>query len=139
MPRQPRAAVPYDEPPMQTSASTPTDRAVPGDGVRLHARAWGGRGPLHGLASDARIRDGVAPRLAGAGLRVVALDLRGHGASDQPGDGYGFAQVGRGRMAPPRFALPLADRLARARFRVENHMQAVEALARFTGEAAGRG
>jgi pimeloyl-ACP methyl ester carboxylesterase len=50
---------------------------------------------LHGLASNARIWDGVAPRLVGAGLRVVAVDLRGHGDSDQPGDGYGFETVGR--------------------------------------------
>jgi pimeloyl-ACP methyl ester carboxylesterase len=84
---------------MQTRASNPTDRAVPGHGVRLHARDWGGSGQpvllLHGLASNARIWDGVAPRLVGAGLRVVALDLRGHGASDQPGSGYDFASVGR--------------------------------------------
>jgi pimeloyl-ACP methyl ester carboxylesterase len=99
MPRRPRPALPYDERPMQTRASTPTDRAVPGDGVTLHARDWGGGGRpvvlLHGLASNARIWDGVAPRLAGAGLRVVAIDLRGHGDSDQPGDGYGFETVGR--------------------------------------------
>jgi pimeloyl-ACP methyl ester carboxylesterase len=197
-------AVPYDERPMQTSASTPdrgrsgrgggraasslpvpvgvgpTDRAVPGDGVRLHARDWAGAGQavvlLHGLASNARIWDGVAPRLAGAGLRVVALDQRGHGSSDQPDSGYDFASAGRDleaalaglglerpllvghswganvalqyaadrpgavaglalvdgallgvaewagatreqarrRLAPPRFAVPLADWLARA-------------------------
>ena len=165
---------------MQTRASNPTDRAVPGHGVRLHARDWGGTGQavllLHGLASNARIWDGVASRLAGAGLRVVALDLRGHGASDQPPSGYDFTSVGddvaaalgglglerpvlvghswganvalrfaadrpgtvaglvlvdgalrgvtewagatrdevRRRLAPPRFAVPLADWLARA-------------------------
>ena len=84
---------------MRTSASTPTGRAVPGDGITLHARDWGGAGQavvlLHGLASNARIWDGVGPRLVRAGLRVVALDLRGHGDSDQPGDGYGFESVGR--------------------------------------------
>ena len=84
---------------MRTRASTPTDRAVPGDGIRLHARDWGGSGQpvvlLHGLASNARIWDGVASRLAGTGLRVVALDLRGHGASDQPSVGYDFGSVGR--------------------------------------------
>ena len=67
---------------MRTSTTTPADRAVPGDGVRLHARDWSGSGQavvlLHGLASNARIWDGVASRLAGAGLRVVALDQRGH-------------------------------------------------------------
>ena len=165
---------------MRTSTTTPTDRAVPGDGVRLHARDWGGSGQavvlLHGLASNARIWDGVASRLAGAGLRVVALDQRGHGASEQPGSGYDFATLGRDlsaalaalgierpvlaghswganvalrfaadrpgalaglalvdgallgvaewagptldearrRLAPPRFAVPLADWLARA-------------------------
>jgi pimeloyl-ACP methyl ester carboxylesterase len=91
--------LPYDERPMQTRTSTPTVRAVPGDGVTLRARDWGGAGPpvvlLHGLASNARIWDGVAPLLAGAGLRVVALDQRGHGGSDQPDTGYDFAAVGR--------------------------------------------
>jgi pimeloyl-ACP methyl ester carboxylesterase len=165
---------------MRTSTTIPADRAVPGDGVRLHARDWGGSGQavvlLHGLASNARIWDGVASRLAGAGLRVVALDQRGHGASEQPGSGYDFATLGRDlsaalaalgierpvlaghswganvalqfaadrpgtlaglalvdgallgvaewagptrdearrRLAPPRFAVPLADWLARA-------------------------
>jgi len=165
---------------MRTSTTTPADRAVPGDGVRLHARDWGGSGQtvvlLHGLASNARIWDGVASRLAGAGLRVVALDQRGHGASEQPSSGYDFATIGRDlsaaladlgierpvlaghswganvalqfaadrpgalaglalvdgallgvaewagptldearrRLAPPRFAVPLADWLARA-------------------------
>jgi pimeloyl-ACP methyl ester carboxylesterase len=180
MPRRRPAAVPYDEPPMQTSASIPTDRAVPGDGITLHARDWGGDGQavvlLHGLASNARIWDGVAPRLAGGGRRVVALDQRGHGESEQPDSGYDFATVcrdleaalaglgldrpvvaghswgadvglryaadrpaavaglalvdgallgvaewagasreqARRRLAPPRFAVPLADWLARA-------------------------
>jgi pimeloyl-ACP methyl ester carboxylesterase len=165
---------------MRTSTAIPADRAVPGDGVRLHARDWDGSGQavvlLHGLASNARIWDGVASRLAGAGLRVVALDQRGHGASEQPGSGYDFATLGRDlsaalaalgierpvlaghswganvalqfaadrpgalaglalvdgallgvaewagptldgarrRLAPPRFAVPLADWLARA-------------------------
>ena len=84
---------------MQTSASAPTSRAVSGDGVTLRARDWGGSGQavalLHGLASNARIWDGVAPRLVGAGLRVVALDQRGHGESEQPDDGYDFATLGQ--------------------------------------------
>jgi alpha/beta hydrolase fold len=147
---------------MQTRASTPTDRAVAGDGVRLHARDWGGDGPavlvLHGLASNARIWDGVGPRLVGAGLRVVALDLRGHGASDQPGSGYDFASVGRdlaaalgglglerpllaGRFDPGgsggqpwvrdylRAGVEVDDRgVASSRFRFDNHMQVVDAL-----------
>src|SRR5512132_319651 len=141
MPRRLRPALPYDERPMQTRASTPTDRAVPGDRITLHARDWGGGGQavvlLHGLASNARIWDGVAPRLAGAGLRVVAVDLRGHGDSDQPSDGRPGRLAGlvlvdggllgvtewagttrgevRRTLAPPRFAVPLADWLARAK------------------------
>jgi pimeloyl-ACP methyl ester carboxylesterase len=84
---------------MPNKTSPPTDRTVPGDGVSLHARDWGGEGApvvlLHGLASNARIWDGVAQRLAGAGLRVAALDLRGHGESEQPAAGYDFATVCR--------------------------------------------
>jgi pimeloyl-ACP methyl ester carboxylesterase len=84
---------------MPTSSDAPTDRTVPGDGVSLHARDWGGDGTpvvlLHGLASNARIWDGVAQRLAGAGRRVVALDQRGHGESEQPAGGYDFATVCR--------------------------------------------
>jgi pimeloyl-ACP methyl ester carboxylesterase len=79
--------------------AVPVDRSVPGDGVRLHARDWGGDGPpvvlLHGLASNCRIWDGVAPHLAAAGFRTVALDQRGHGESEQPDHGYDFATVGR--------------------------------------------
>jgi pimeloyl-ACP methyl ester carboxylesterase len=78
--------------------AVPVDRSVPGDGVRLHARDWGGDGPpvvlLHGLASNCRIWDGVAPLLAAAGFRTVAIDQRGHGESDQPDHGYDFATVG---------------------------------------------
>jgi pimeloyl-ACP methyl ester carboxylesterase len=84
---------------MPTSSDAPTDRTIPGDGVSLHARDWGGDGTpvvlLHGLASNARIWDGVAQRLAGAGMRVIALDQRGHGESEQPAGGYDFATVCR--------------------------------------------
>ena len=84
---------------MQTRASTPTDRAVPGDGLTLHARDWGGSGQpvvlLHRLASNARIWDRVRVPPGRAGLRVVAIDQRGHGASDQPSSGYDFACVVR--------------------------------------------
>jgi pimeloyl-ACP methyl ester carboxylesterase len=86
-------------PPATTSGAVPVDRSVAGDGVRLHARDWGGDGPpvvlLHGLASNCRIWDGVAPLLTAAGFRTVALDLRGHGESEQPDHGYDFATVGR--------------------------------------------
>lgn len=62
--------------------------------LRLRGRLWGD-GPadavlLHGLASNARIWDGVATELAGYGITSLALDLRGHGRSDQPLEGYDF-------------------------------------------------
>lgn len=43
---------------------------------------------VHGLASNARLWDGVAQRLGSAGHPVVAVDQRGHGRSDVPPDGY---------------------------------------------------
>ena len=46
-----------------------------------------------GLASNARLWDGVAHRLAGAGRTAVAIDLRGHGRSDKPDTGYDFATI----------------------------------------------
>jgi pimeloyl-ACP methyl ester carboxylesterase len=45
------------------------------------------------LASNARLWDGVASRLAAAGHPVVALDQRGHGRSSKPDDGYDMATV----------------------------------------------
>ena len=54
----------------------------------------GGRSPsflfVHGLASNARLWDGVATRLAAAGFPSVAIDQRGHGLSQQVGDGFDF-------------------------------------------------
>jgi len=48
---------------------------------------------IHGLASAARIWDLTAPLLARQGLRVVALDQRGHGESDKPDHGYTFEEI----------------------------------------------
>jgi pimeloyl-ACP methyl ester carboxylesterase len=67
---------------------------LPG-GPRLAVRrAEGARRPfllVHGLASNARLWDGVARRLAAAGHEVVAVDQRGHGRSEQTADGYDTA------------------------------------------------
>jgi pimeloyl-ACP methyl ester carboxylesterase len=72
------------------------DAYATANGLRLHYRDWGGSGRgivlLHGLASNARIWDLVAPALTGVG-RVIALDQRGHGLSDRPDDGYSFDDV----------------------------------------------
>ena len=48
---------------------------------------------VHGLASNARLWDGVAMALQHQGRRVLAVDLRGHGHSDKPDDGYEMASV----------------------------------------------
>ncbi len=64
--------------------------------LRLRVLHWPGlpqrRGflLLHGLASNARFWDLVAPHLAASGHPVWAPDLRGHGLSDKPNDGYEF-------------------------------------------------
>ena len=64
------------------------------DGVALNVHVWEGDGApfllVHGLASNARLWDGVAADLAGRGHRVVAVDQRGHGRSDKPDSGYDF-------------------------------------------------
>jgi pimeloyl-ACP methyl ester carboxylesterase len=67
------------------------------DGVRLHVRRWpgdSGRVPfllVHGLSSNARLWDGVSVRLSAAHHSAYAVDLRGHGESDRPPEGYDTA------------------------------------------------
>lgn len=92
-----------------------TERFRVADGVELVADTWepapGGRGRaagtdveppgpdpaafllVHGLASNARLWDGVAERLAGAGHVAVAVDLRGHGRSSKPDGPYDVPTV----------------------------------------------
>lgn len=66
------------------------------NGLNFVYRDWGGSGPpivlLHGLASNARIWDLVAPLLARE-FRVVALNQRGHGGSAKPESDYSFGAV----------------------------------------------
>jgi len=75
---------------------TPVDEWVTVDGLSFHYRDWGGSGQpvllLHGLASTCHIWAMVAPLLA-QNHSVIALDLRGHGESDKPNQGYDFASV----------------------------------------------
>jgi len=61
--------------------------------VRLRVRHFPGSGPIpfvlvHGLSSNALLWDEVAATLNGAGHEVAAVDLRSHGESDAPPDGY---------------------------------------------------
>lgn len=78
--------------------SAPIDDRVPGsDGTMLAVRRWHGGGApfllVHGLASNARMWDGVAARLNERGFDVTAIDQRGHGRSDKPDHGYDFDTV----------------------------------------------
>lgn len=76
---------------------TPTSRFITlRDGIRLRILEWSKPEDspgvpillVHGLASNARLWDGPARRLAELGHAVIAVDLRGHGLSDKPDDGY---------------------------------------------------
>jgi pimeloyl-ACP methyl ester carboxylesterase len=81
-----------------TTAITPThERHAIASGVELHVMRWEAatsvepRRPwmlTHGLASNARLWDGVARRLAASGHLVITVDQRGHGQSSKPDDGY---------------------------------------------------
>jgi pimeloyl-ACP methyl ester carboxylesterase len=62
------------------------------------AEAGPGAAPIllvHGLASNARLWDGVARRLASLGHHVVAVDQRGHGRSSKPTTGFDFETLTR--------------------------------------------
>ncbi|MFE5480974.1 alpha/beta fold hydrolase [Streptomyces sp. NPDC056527] len=63
-----------------------SERTVERDGVRLSCRDWGGSGPpvvlLHGLAGHAGEWDALARALSPR-YQVVAVDQRGHGASER--------------------------------------------------------
>jgi pimeloyl-ACP methyl ester carboxylesterase len=69
------------------------------NGLRFHylrqEAAGSGRAIVmhHGLASNARIWEMVAPHLAARGHPVYALDARGHGLSDKPEDGYDIQTI----------------------------------------------
>jgi len=99
---------------MNDQAIPVEERTAVAEGVELRFRRWeppAGTSPqahaaahaskvagpayvlVHGLASNARLWDGVARRLAGAGRRSAAVDLRGHGGSDKPEAGYDFETI----------------------------------------------
>jgi len=75
----------------------PQSQSVVANRLTHHLLEWNGDGPpvllLHGFLEHAHVWDFVAPRLAAAGHRVLALDWRGHGDSQWVGAGgyYHFA------------------------------------------------
>jgi pimeloyl-ACP methyl ester carboxylesterase len=66
-------------------------------GVALSVHRWEGTGVafllVHGLASNLHLWDGVAEALAGDGHPVASVDLRGHGTSAKPEEGYDFTTL----------------------------------------------
>ena len=77
------------------SVRAPIERRVAvAPGVALHVEQRSGNPSaatfvlVHGLASNARLWDGVAEQLQAFGHTVIALDQRGHGRSDAPDTGY---------------------------------------------------
>ena len=63
------------------------------DGTALFFRDWGSGEPVvfvHGWGLNSDMWEYQLPELAERGLRCVAYDRRGHGRSDQPGEGYDF-------------------------------------------------
>lgn len=91
------------------------------DGLELHARDYAaGSGParlpvicLHGLTRNARDFEDLAPRLAARGRRVLAVDVRGRGASAWDPDPLNYQPA---TYAQDVIALAVAAGLARAQF-----------------------
>ncbi len=71
------------------------------DDLRMHYLHWNLKGNeptfvlLHGLASNARIWELVAPILADQDFKALAPDARGHGLTDKPATGYDFDSMTR--------------------------------------------
>ena len=69
-----------------------SDRTINTNGVRLHFLDHGGDGPVlvlaPGLTANSHSFDGLMHAGLGDSARVLALDLRGRGESDQPASGY---------------------------------------------------
>ncbi|WP_327073300.1 alpha/beta hydrolase [Kitasatospora purpeofusca] len=78
--------------------------------MKLNTREWGTGDRVallvHGIMSDHRSWRSVGPALAGRGYRVIAVDLRGHGASPR---GEGAAP--EDRYGPEHYAQDLVDTL----------------------------
>ena len=72
----------------QVPDPTPYDRFIEVDGVKYHYLDHPGSGPtvflLHGYGSSTYTWEGVVPRLAKQGYRVIALDMKGFGWSEKP-------------------------------------------------------
>jgi pimeloyl-ACP methyl ester carboxylesterase len=75
----------------------PQSRFIAAGDIQLHVLDWGGSDErllilLHGLSATVHMFDLIAADLADR-HHVYAVDLRGHGLSDQPGSGYDFESL----------------------------------------------
>jgi pimeloyl-ACP methyl ester carboxylesterase len=75
-----------------------TELILVAEGVELSTDVWPAEGDIpyllvHGLASNARLWDGVAERLVAAGHPCLTVDLRGHGRSSKPDGPYDVPAV----------------------------------------------
>jgi pimeloyl-ACP methyl ester carboxylesterase len=76
----------------------PPQYVMVGDGVRLATYSWGEEDAppvlcVHGFGSSTRdnwVNTGWVRELLRAGMRVLAVDQRGHGASDKPHDAQSY-------------------------------------------------
>jgi pimeloyl-ACP methyl ester carboxylesterase len=90
-------------------------QTIASDGIPFSALSWGppeGRPVmlLHGVTSSARTFWRVGPALAALGMRVVAVDLRGHGRTGGGEDGHGFGFIDTAREAAAFARAAFADR-----------------------------
>lgn len=94
-------------------------RRIEGDGVTLSVLDEG-EGPavllLHGFPDSSYVWRKQVPALLGAGLRVIAPDLRGFGESDRPGSVEDY-----GVVHSVRDAIVILDALGIERARVVGH------------------
>jgi pimeloyl-ACP methyl ester carboxylesterase len=80
-----------------------SDKYVAANGIRLHYLDHGGSGPVlvlaPGLTANAHSFDGLIHAGLDDAARVLALDLRGRGESDQPPSGYAMDDHARDVLA----------------------------------------
>jgi pimeloyl-ACP methyl ester carboxylesterase len=100
-----------------TAPAPVTSRVRGRDGIEVAVHRWGVPGDRpavvlqHGFAADSRgnwVVSGVVPALLADGREVVAVDARGHGASDKPHDPARYGEsVMAGDLAAVADALQL--------------------------------
>lgn len=72
---------------------TPSSIFVKSNNIDLHLREWSTTGPplllIHGITSSVESWNNIAPYFV-EDYRVLAVDLRGHGQSSKPTEGYSW-------------------------------------------------